>query len=94
VPAGKFSGHLSVLSREVERAILLLCRITYPHGGNMETRVIRSIEDRLSRLERYEKARYHRKQVYKQYMLFGILFVSGMLIAAGIGGLVRETTRD
>jgi hypothetical protein len=63
-------------------------------GGCMD-RQIRMIEERLSRLERFEKARYHRRMKildgvsYMIWLIIGLgLLLSGTVLAAGIKSLM------
>lgn len=48
----------------------------------------RTIEERLARIERFERARYHRKTVIMQRLFFALVMVCGMILAAGLGRLM------
>ncbi len=54
----------------------------------MDTKWYRLMEERLSRLERFEKARFRRKKIYWERFYFALVMICGMVIAAGLGGLV------
>ena len=56
-------------------------------GGCME-RTNRMIEERLSRLERFEKARYHQRKVRNERIWFSILMIAALITAVGIGRLI------
>ena len=59
-----------------------------PKEGTMDVKWKRSIEKRLSRLEEDEKARSHRIKVIRIYATCAIAMFCGLMLAAGINGLI------
>jgi hypothetical protein len=51
-------------------------------------RTNRMIEERLSRLERFEKARYHRRKVRSERIWISLLMIAALIIAVGFGRLI------
>lgn len=55
----------------------------------MDAKWCRAIDTRLSKLERFEKARYHRRMVIVERAWFTLIFAGGLVLAAGLGSLMN-----